>query len=141
MTQPYPHDAKEHLELAARKLDAMRQRAMDPPGRLCTLNGMVDAWRELVAQIEDGYDESIDEYTNDLSVRQLLDELLDVLPAGTVRTWVTKEVTESDERYLRATHAVAEPIFGANEVPWLWRRVPTVLSGELRRDVEAVLGE
>jgi hypothetical protein len=136
VSEPYPADAKKHLEIAARKLEEMRLRAHHPPRHFWTLSGMVEAWRELVAHIEEGYDDIIEEYSNDLSVRDLLDELLAVIPEGSVRSWVTKEIEQADQRYRDATREVDKPIFGSGEMAWWWKRVPIVLVGELRRDLE-----
>jgi hypothetical protein len=139
--QPYPTDAKEHLEIAARKLEEMRLRANHPPRDFWTLNGMVRSWRDLVAKIEVGYDEIIEEYWNDVSVRDLLEELLAVIPEGTVRSWVMQEIEETDARFRAATHEVDKPIVGSDTAAWWWMRVPNVLVGELRRDFESGLAD
>lgn len=132
----YPRDAKEHLALATEKLEAMRERARHPPGAGWTVSGMVESWKGLVDEIERGYDEMIYEYTNDLSVRELLQELIDALPAGSVRSWVTREVEATDARYREATREVQEPIHGGRDAEWWYWRVPNVLTGELRDDLE-----
>jgi hypothetical protein len=134
--QPYPSDAKEHLVIVQSKLDEMRTRAKHPPRDFWTLNGMVQAWSHVVARIENGYDEIIEEYWNDVSVRDLLEELLAVIPEGSVRSWVTEEIQETDARFRKATHSVEKPIFGSGAVAWWWMRAPNVLVGELRRDFE-----
>lgn len=139
MSEPYPAGDKEHLEIAARKLEEMRLRAHHPPRRFWTLSGMVEAWHQLVAQIEEGYHDIIEEYWNDLSVRDLLDELLAVIPEGSVRSWVTQEIEQADQRYRDATREVDKPIFGSGEMAWWWRRVPNVLVGELRDDLGRTL--
>jgi hypothetical protein len=131
----YPHDAKEHLALATEKLEAMRVRAGHGPSARWTVSGMVENWKELVDQVERGYDEMIYEYTNDLSVRGLLEELIDALPPGSVRSWVTQEVEATDARYRAATREVNEPIHGGGSAPWWYWGVPKVLVGELRGDL------
>lgn len=132
----YPYDAKEHLALATQKLEAMRARARHGPSAHWTVSGMVEDWKELVGQIERGYDEMIYEYTNDLSVRNLLQELIDALPAGSVRSWIAQEVEATDARYRAATREVNEPIHGGGNAPWWYWRVPMILVGELRDDLE-----
>jgi len=134
VSEPYPADAKEHLDIVAAKLNEMREQAKHPPRRFWTLNGMIETWRELVAQIEEGYDDIIEEYFNDLSVRDLLDELLQVIPDGNVRSWVTKEIETTDQRYREATREVDAPICGHGKgwESWWWWRAPNKLVGELR---------
>jgi hypothetical protein len=138
LPKPYPPDAKEHLELIDRKLEEMRARARQPAPR--TLMGLIGRWREVVEQIEEGYEDNVYEYWNDVAMRDLLEELLAVVPAGSVRSWVTDEVCEIDIRYRRGTREVDKPIFGSGERPWWWWRVPNVLVGELREDLEQELG-
>jgi hypothetical protein len=133
VTGGYPDDAKDHLDVVARKLEQMRLRAKH--SEPWTLTGLIGAWRELVGQIERGYDDNVYEYRNDLSVRDLLAELIDEIPAGSVRSWVTSEVEEIDASYRTATREVDEPIFGSDDEPWWWRRVPKTLVGELRLDL------
>jgi hypothetical protein len=90
MSEPYPTDAKEHLDAVAQKLNEMRLRAKHPPRDFWTLNGMLGAWRQLVDKVDEGYEEIVEEYWNDLSMRDLLEKLLEVVPEGSVRSWVTK---------------------------------------------------
>jgi len=137
----YPTDAREHLEIVEHKLQEMRVRAKHPPRDFWTLNGMVRSWRAVVAKIEVGYDEIIEDYWNDVSVRDLLEELLAVIPEGSVRSWVMQEIEQTDGRFRAATHAVERPIFGSGVVAWWWMRVPNVLVGELRRDFEGGLAD
>ncbi|HYZ79082.1 MAG TPA: hypothetical protein VE596_17080 [Gaiellaceae bacterium] len=138
LPEPYPLEAKEHLALIDRKLEEMRARAKQPAPR--TLTGLIGGWREVIDQIEDGYEDNVYEYWNDVSVRDLLDEVLAVVPEGSVRAWVTKEVEELDYRYRRATDEIDRPIFGSGDSRWWWLRVPNVLVGELRDDLEQELG-
>jgi hypothetical protein len=54
---------------------------------------------------------------------------------------VTKEIDNADQRYRDATREVDKPISGSGEMAWWWRRVPNVLVGELRDDLEGTLGD
>ncbi len=49
---------------------------------------------------------------------------------------MTKEIAEADDRYRNATQEVSKPIFGSDDMPWWWWRVPKRLVGELGRDLE-----
>ena len=47
--------------------------AMEKAGWLpTTLNSQMEAWAELVSEVQTGYGMTIDDYTNDLSVRKWL---------------------------------------------------------------------
>jgi hypothetical protein len=96
---------------------------------------MLGAWRELSDEIEGGYLHTIYDYTNDLSVRHLLDEVLAVLPDGPVKTWVVREIASADARYREVTHEVARPIYGGPDGPWWYFRVPNRIEGELAEDL------
>jgi hypothetical protein len=62
----YP-SAEQIVQLDA-ALDALAEGRSYRP----TLNGLIRGWRELVEQIEAGYDSSIYEYFNDLHIRTML---------------------------------------------------------------------
>jgi hypothetical protein len=122
VSEPHPLDAKAHVDLADRALAA----ASAAGGRRWTLNAAIVAWRELVGQVEEGYDDVL-EYANDLAVRDRLEAVLAVLPEGAVRSWVAREVEEIDGRFRDATR---EADAGDADEPWWRRRVPKLLVGE-----------
>ena len=71
----YP-TASQMAELDA-ALDALAEGRSYRP----TLNGLIRGWREIVEQIEAGYDWSVYEYFNDLHVRAMLQSVIDGAPA------------------------------------------------------------
>jgi hypothetical protein len=91
-----------------------------------TLNGLIRGWRELVEQIEAGYDRSIYEYFNDLHVRTMLQSVINRAPA--LRTWIEAEVTPLDDRFRSATRAR-----GTNA---MLERVPRFPGPELAGDLD-----
>jgi hypothetical protein len=106
--------------------------AMERAGwRPATLNSQVDAWAELVSSVEVGYGMTIDDYTNDLAVREWLEQ---------VRALVTVRIADSmaarlaplDQRFREATVAPLRRMPGAGD-GW-WYRLPRVLVDELRDD-------
>ena len=74
-----------------------------------SLHQLLQRWSYFVAQVERGYEGSIYEYTNDLSTRDLLEEILlkvarsfhDRL-SGAVRPW--------DDRFHEATRKITRPL-------------------------------
>lgn len=128
-------DPRDDLAIAEAKIDALRQRAKHSPRRFWTLDGMLAAWRDLADEIESGYQLTVDDYTNDLCVRNLLEEVLAVIPEGEVRSRVEREIEEADLRYKGVTHSVARQIHGGPDAPWWFFRVPNLIVGELAEDL------
>ena len=98
---------------------------------------MIAAWRELSNEIEAGYELTIYDYTNDLSVRNLLEEVLAALPNGEVKAWVQSEIQAGDASYREVTHQVAKQIQGGADAPWWFFRVPNRIVGERTEDLTA----
>jgi hypothetical protein len=105
-----------------------------------TVAEMVDKWAGLVGAVEDGYDDCVDEYTNDLYCRNWLHEAWVLLPAHVLETW-GRRIQELDGRFRAATvfddgqalswfHGVSR--FDPDAM-WWWRRYPRVLGGDLGR--------
>jgi hypothetical protein len=113
--------AEQIAELDA-ALDALAESRSYRP----TLNGLIRGWRELVQQIEAGYDWSIYEYFNDVHVRAMLQSVIDGAPA--IRSWVEAEIAPLDERF----RAVTRP----RETGELLDRVPRFPGPELAGDLE-----
>jgi hypothetical protein len=90
------------------------------------VNALLRDWSALVTAVERGYDDSIYEYTNDLSVRDRL--------AGIEGP----ELAELDRRFEAATEPAARPL-GERAVGWgWWRRVPRRRTGELADDLASL---
>ncbi|HSI34257.1 MAG TPA: hypothetical protein VK986_11770 [Tepidisphaeraceae bacterium] len=60
----------------------LRSRKSPPDVVAGGLSGLIDRWRQTVAQIGQGYRLTFDDYLNDMDVRQLIEE---TLPHTTVR--------------------------------------------------------
>ena len=103
-----------------------------------SLNALLGGWGAFVARVERGYDDSIYEYTNDLSVRDRLERV--VQGAGPdLRAQLEAALAEDDRRFDAATEASARPLgeFPGESPPW-WRRVPRRRGGELADDLESL---
>jgi len=122
----------EEREQLARLLAQLATRT----GREDSLGAMHGRWRDFVTKVERGYDDSIYEYTNDLSVR----DHLEAVAAGagpTLSAKVQDAIAEDDRRFEAATQEADRPL-GAftEEAPTWWRRVPRRLVGELAEDLD-----
>ena len=107
-------------------------------GREDSLNAMLGRWSAFVTTVERGYDDSIYEYTNDLSVRDRLEGV--AAGAGpALRAKLHGALADDDRRFAAATQE-ADRALGefAGEAPSWWRRVPRRRVGELAEDLDAL---
>lgn len=103
-----------------------------------SLNALLGRWRAFVAQVERGYDDSIYEYTNDLSVRDRLEGLVTGAGPG-LRAKLEGALAEDDRRFAEATEEAARPLGEfAHEAPAWWRRAPRRRGGELAEDLASL---
>jgi hypothetical protein len=100
-----------------------------------SLGSLLQEWKRFVTAVERGYDDSIYEYTNDLSVRDRLERVLAGASPG-LRAQLERALAAEDARFEAATEEAARPI-GATYTTWWWRRVPLRLGGELAEDLRA----
>lgn len=101
-----------------------------------TLEELARQWSDFVSEVEGGYKLPIYDYTNDLSVRDLLAELVNRVDRKT-RDHALSLVAPSDERFRFATEELDKAIESAPEIRgWWWYRIPRILKGELRVDLE-----
>ena len=93
-------------------------------GREDSLDAMLGRWSAFVATVERGYDDSIYEYTNDLSVRDRLEGVTG--GAGpALRAKLHGALAEDDRRFTTATQEAGRALGEfADGAPSWWRRVP-----------------
>jgi hypothetical protein len=106
-----------------------------------SLNEMLAMWRALVSHVEAGYDEMVDEYTNDLTCR---DWLALAWPMFTERVQTARqdELDSLDSRFLAATGEDTNAQLGRffrveSKDGWWWRRIPTRRFGAFAGDLDA----
>ncbi len=108
------------------------------------LPGLVDAWSQVVDSIADEYELTLDDYLNDLDLRDLIAAALEVadVPA---RLSVTQELDESDTRFRELTED-APCLWGEDiaaeeglepEREWWYYRRPAHPGEQLREDLES----
>ena len=104
-----------------------------------TFNQLLRQWGDFVVRVERGYRDSIYEYVNDLSVRDLLEEILE-RATQTLREDLTELIQPWDERFYNATEEANRSVLPGvtQESPqhW-WFRVPKKLGGELEEDLRS----
>ncbi|MFH8383791.1 hypothetical protein ACH4E7_23050 [Kitasatospora sp. NPDC018058] len=106
-----------------------------------TVEEMVENWARLIGTVERGYEDTAEEYANDLYSRNWLHEAWLLLDDRTVLIW-TARIKELDRRFRAATvdddglalgwyHRIPPPEL------WWWRRHPRVLVGDLGRSLRS----
>ena len=109
-------------------------RAMSAAGwREATLNEQVEAWGSLVETVETGYTMTVDDYTNDLAVREWLERVLPML-THSLQQSLEDRLEPLDERFRLATVEPKHRMPGAGS-EW-WYRLPRVLVAELAEDAQ-----
>jgi hypothetical protein len=103
-----------------------------------SLGAMLGRWSAFVTTVERGYEDSIYEYTNDLSVRDRLEGV--AAGAGpALQAKLHGALADDDRRFAAATEE-ADRALGefAEAAPSWWRRVPRRRVGELADDLDAL---
>lgn len=99
---------------------------------------LVAGWETFVRQVERGYDDSIYEYTNDLSIRDRLQRVLAAAPPDLARK-AEDLLRPADERFHAATRPSIRPVapgVKGDRAAW-WFRVPLKLLPELEQDLRS----
>lgn len=105
-----------------------------------SIASLLERWQQFVKAVEEIYDDSIYEYTNDLSVRDLLEKVINACPS-TVRIRLTNALSPTDRRFLTVTRPMSVPLMhrSGNSLGWWWFRMPLRLGPELQNDLQEML--
>ena len=107
-------------------------------GREDSLDAMRGRWSAFVSAVERGYEDSIYEYTNDLSVRDRLESVAGAAGAA-LRAKLHDALADDDRRFEAATEEAARPLGElADDAPSWWRRMPRRRVGELAEDLDSL---
>lgn len=116
------------IDLAARELRRRGWRIDFSP------NAVVSQWASLVQEVEEGYEMTIDDYTNDLSVRRTAHEARQYLTPLILEA-LDERLKPLDDRFRAATYEAGK-LPGSGQAHWWETRLPRVLVGELAEDVD-----
>jgi len=118
-----------HPQLSSEEIDAIRSILASHQRRksTLTLDYLLNRWSGFAIKVEEGYRLTIDDYTNDLSTRDLLQIILDG-SQPTTREKLSSWLVEWDDRLKKATKEVIEPLLLSYEQGkkqgWWWFRIP-----------------
>jgi hypothetical protein len=97
-----------------------------------SLNGLINNWIYFIGQVIQGYEGCDYEYFNDLSNRDILEELLESAPYS-LRDKIKKEIKGWDSKFKSSTYEINKPLL-QNKEHWWWFRLPIKLMGQLKMD-------
>jgi hypothetical protein len=120
-----------------RYLDEILQQMSGEAGFQVTLELLLQRWRRFVKEVERGYEDSIYEYTNDLSTRELLARIVYGLTEEGQQALMTV-LKPLDDRFLFATKETEHALIGPEHdgASAFWRcRIPLHPGSELREDL------
>ncbi len=97
----------------------------------------IEAWQFFVTECEEGYQSSIYEYENELSVRDVIERALSIpgLAEDSEGVLFADAIAKVDSRF--ASLLASGPEIAGEAVPWWRRRIPSHAGEELVADVEA----
>ena len=117
-------------------LQPVLERLAQKAGFPIFLERLIDHWVSFIRDVENGYRDSIYEYTNDLATRALLQRIrTDVSP--TLQHKLDVVLDDVDRRFILATEATDLSLTLNEDAPNWLNRIPKKLVGELQKDVEA----
>jgi hypothetical protein len=107
-------------------------------GTSMSLSQMLRRWSSFVREVELGYSESIYDYTNELSVRDLIARVLELAPPA-VSEKLESHLNPIDERFLGATSESNRPLSlsDATGLSRWWYRIPIKCGSELAGDLRS----
>jgi len=105
-------------------------------GKFC---GLLKGWIDFVAQVEEGYLLGGEDYTNDLTKRDILARIMRSVTPSLVAK-LEAVIDPWDRRFQQATHPMKQPwrlspghIDRLGGLPWWYERFPRRLTGEFLR--------
>ncbi len=106
------------------------------------LQGLTENWEEIVHSVEGGYSLGLDDYLNDMDVRQLIEEALPIAPAED-RQAVLKRIRQADAKMQWLIKPAGRCLWGdetarqegwAAQKNWWYFSIPARAGEELLRE-------
>lgn len=128
-----------HLDLTSEESEQLESLLAEHRGACApSLAALCGQWMAFVGAVERGYDDSIYEYTNDLSIRDLLQDLRLASP-WSLQAKLDGALAPIDARFASATEPASRPLSTARgELASWWNRVPKRRIGEFADDLESL---
>jgi hypothetical protein len=101
---------------------------------------LLDRWKQVIDQCRSDYSAGLDDYTNDLSVREIVQEILDADRSKTLIS-LRSIVADLDDRFRGSTIELQQPIFAPSRVGraqdrlFFYFRIPSSPGSEMTQDL------
>jgi hypothetical protein len=111
-------------------------------GYRITLDSLLSRWSYFIGQCEKGYEDCLDEYTNDLGTRELLQEVIEkVTPHLAAK--LKAHLVEKDRRFIEATEEISTPLLTLHKPlghikRMLYFRVPKKLGEDMEKELRSM---
>lgn len=103
------------------------------------LDVLLSRWKALIGECETGYTCGYNDYTNDLCIREILQDFIDAASPA-LRAYIMEELEPLDERFKRCTRPVGKCLYGdfpPDKFFWFYR-IPNVLEDELLEELQTL---
>lgn len=123
---------REEFEYVGHILAEYSERANYP----ITLDALLTSWKDFVLEVESGYSYSIYEYFNDLSTRNILQEIIERLN-DSLGSRIEGVIRSYDERFMTASEPAVKSLYpDKNTETSLWfERIPVSRGQEFEQDL------
>ena len=101
------------------------------------LDKLLEKWESFIKNVEEGYSDSIYEYTNDLSTRDLINRLMESDLSSSIKSKLASIIEELDQRFERATYKIESSLIPnkSKDIKW-WFRIPNKISDDFEDDLK-----
>jgi len=106
--------------------------------RNLSLSDLLDEWSKFVVAVKQGYQWSMESYTHDLAIRDLIEEVSEGLSMDG-RRLVAIAIKDVDDDFIEATHDPEQPDETDSarlEIAWWQYRIPKKPQGKLLDDIQ-----
>lgn len=116
---------------------------LSPPPLQHRFESVFNRWERLVKHVESGYELTIDDYTNSICSRDILEAVENALSEDG-KCIFQGIVAKLDERFKLATREVSKPLMNRSlsldHLYWWWFRVPIKGSERFFQTIRALIG-
>ena len=93
----------------------------------------VNEWRDIAIKIKHGYRLGIEDYENDISIRDILERILTMV-STVVKDKLMSKISDIDKMFYDSTTKISKPLIEGETSEW-WYRIPKILKEELKMDL------
>lgn len=117
-------------------LDIILQELSDNAKYSITIEGLLRKWQSFVQEVTRGYSDSIYEYQNDLSAREILQTLISKTNEN-IANYINSHISDSDVCFKESTRIITKSLRNKPLVEdnWWWYRIPKKMKGDIEKDL------